>query len=396
MLVQERVTLGVQVNGKLRGTLELLKDTPETDVRAAALALPNVAKAVAGKPPRSVIVVANESSTWSFDRAPENTTAPDPFAATAWRKVALPPDMKLTAQRIEGFLRRPDPAVIAVLLYGPDQGLVRERADRLVATVAGDVTDPFRVADVAADSLKDDPARLRDEAAALPFSGGRRVVRIREGKDVLTNAVRNLLEVGGGAGWSSSKPAISDRVRRFGKSSNRRAMPLPCRAMPMRVMRWTGHRSRSYSARHGDRTGSNGLFAHSSRRRSRGDSQRAGEALYKGAGVIEVDDVLAVVGDAGAVSLDTIAYAACGGDSGLLDRGLATAFAEGLSAISLLRAVARHLQRLLKRVPRWRPAGARIRRWPRFGRPSSTASERLFARRWTFGMWRVSPMDCWC
>ena len=85
--------------------------------------------------------------------------------------------------------------MIAVLLYGPDQGLVRERADRLVATVAGDVTDPLGVADVAADLLKDDPARLRDEAAALPFSGGRRVVRIREGKDVLTNAVRNLLEV---------------------------------------------------------------------------------------------------------------------------------------------------------------------------------------------------------
>ena len=47
------------MNGKLRGTLELLKDTPEADVRAAALALPNVAKAVAEKPPRSVIVVAN-------------------------------------------------------------------------------------------------------------------------------------------------------------------------------------------------------------------------------------------------------------------------------------------------------------------------------------------------
>ena len=59
MLAAERVTLGVQVNGKLRGTLELLRDTPEADVRAAALALPNVAKAVAEKPPRSVIVVAN-------------------------------------------------------------------------------------------------------------------------------------------------------------------------------------------------------------------------------------------------------------------------------------------------------------------------------------------------
>ena len=59
MLIEQRVTLGVQVNGKLRGTLELAKDAPEPDVRAAALALPGVAKVIAGKAPRSVIVVAN-------------------------------------------------------------------------------------------------------------------------------------------------------------------------------------------------------------------------------------------------------------------------------------------------------------------------------------------------
>ena len=59
MLVEDRVTLGVQVNGKLRGTLDLPKDTPESEARAAALALPNVAKAISGKAPRSVIVVAN-------------------------------------------------------------------------------------------------------------------------------------------------------------------------------------------------------------------------------------------------------------------------------------------------------------------------------------------------
>jgi leucyl-tRNA synthetase len=57
--VDERVTLGVQVNGKLRGTLDLPKDAPESDARAAALALPNVAKAISGKTPRSVIVVTN-------------------------------------------------------------------------------------------------------------------------------------------------------------------------------------------------------------------------------------------------------------------------------------------------------------------------------------------------
>jgi leucyl-tRNA synthetase len=59
MLIDETVTVGVQVNGKLRGTIELPKDSGEDDARAAALALPNVTKAIDGKPPRKVIVVPN-------------------------------------------------------------------------------------------------------------------------------------------------------------------------------------------------------------------------------------------------------------------------------------------------------------------------------------------------
>jgi len=59
MLIDETVTVGVQVNGKLRGTIELPKDSNEDDARAAALALPNVTKAIDGKAPRKVIVVPN-------------------------------------------------------------------------------------------------------------------------------------------------------------------------------------------------------------------------------------------------------------------------------------------------------------------------------------------------
>ncbi|MFO1128904.1 MAG: leucine--tRNA ligase [Rhodospirillales bacterium] len=58
-LVDERVTVGVQVNGKLRGTLELVRDAEDDDARSAALALPAVAKVVAGKTPRSIVVVRN-------------------------------------------------------------------------------------------------------------------------------------------------------------------------------------------------------------------------------------------------------------------------------------------------------------------------------------------------
>jgi leucyl-tRNA synthetase len=56
-LVQDTVTLGVQVNGKLRGTIELAAGSAEADSRAAALALPGVVATLAGRAPRKVIVV---------------------------------------------------------------------------------------------------------------------------------------------------------------------------------------------------------------------------------------------------------------------------------------------------------------------------------------------------
>ncbi len=59
LLVEERITIAVQVNGKLRGTIDLPKDTSQKEAEAAALGLDNVTRAVAGKPVRKVIVVPN-------------------------------------------------------------------------------------------------------------------------------------------------------------------------------------------------------------------------------------------------------------------------------------------------------------------------------------------------
>jgi leucyl-tRNA synthetase len=56
MLVAESVTLPVQVNGKLKGRIEVPADTPENEVRAKALEA--VAAQLDGKEPRKVIVVA--------------------------------------------------------------------------------------------------------------------------------------------------------------------------------------------------------------------------------------------------------------------------------------------------------------------------------------------------
>ncbi|MGH7008770.1 MAG: leucine--tRNA ligase, partial [Stellaceae bacterium] len=59
LAVAETVTLAVQVNGKLRGTIEMPRDVGEADARQAALALPNVITALGGKMPRKTIVVPN-------------------------------------------------------------------------------------------------------------------------------------------------------------------------------------------------------------------------------------------------------------------------------------------------------------------------------------------------
>ncbi|GIJ68639.1 leucine--tRNA ligase [Virgisporangium ochraceum] len=56
LLVAESVTLPVQVNGKVRGRIEVPADTPDDDVRAKALEA--VAAQLNGKEPRKVIVVA--------------------------------------------------------------------------------------------------------------------------------------------------------------------------------------------------------------------------------------------------------------------------------------------------------------------------------------------------
>ena len=59
LLEENTITVAVQVNGKLRGSVPLPKDCDDAEAEAAALALPNVAKAMAGKPARKLIVVTN-------------------------------------------------------------------------------------------------------------------------------------------------------------------------------------------------------------------------------------------------------------------------------------------------------------------------------------------------
>ena len=57
LLIEDEVTIAIQVNGKLRDTLTMPRGTPNDTVEAAALASDKIVRLLDGKPPRKVIVV---------------------------------------------------------------------------------------------------------------------------------------------------------------------------------------------------------------------------------------------------------------------------------------------------------------------------------------------------
>lgn len=101
--------------------------------------------------------------------------------------------MKLQFRDIEPFVKKPDPRAVAILVYGPDEGLVRERIALLAKSAVADINDPFNVAEFSAHVLDDNPARLSDEALSISMMGGRRVVIVRNAGDGVTKPLESLL-----------------------------------------------------------------------------------------------------------------------------------------------------------------------------------------------------------
>ena len=101
----------------------------------------------------------------------------------------------LRGKEIDAFLARPDPGRPIILLYGPDAGLVRERADALLASAVDDPNDPFSLVRLDGDELSAEPSRLVDEAMTMPLFGGRRAIRVRAGSRSFASGVDTLAEM---------------------------------------------------------------------------------------------------------------------------------------------------------------------------------------------------------
>lgn len=259
--------------------------------------------------------------------------------------------MIVTGARVSGFLARPDPALRAALFYGPDYGLVRERAAALIGASGGDPDDPFATVELSAAQLHSDPAALADEAAALSFSGKRKVVRIRDPREALVGAIESwLAESPRGEALvvvEANELAKRAPLRRVFETAPA-AAAVPCYPDEgADLLRFIS----AALAEQGVTVSPDAaafLAARFGADRALGRRELEKLALYVGdGGRIDLDAAEACVGDSASASLGAVADAACAGDLPALDRALARAYADGQHPASVLRATARHVQRLL-------------------------------------------------
>lgn len=99
----------------------------------------------------------------------------------------------LKAADVDAFVARPDTARPVVLIYGPDSGLVSERARTIVRASVDNPDDPFSLVRIEGDDLSGNPLRLVEEANTIPLFGGRRAIWVKPTSRNIASAVESLL-----------------------------------------------------------------------------------------------------------------------------------------------------------------------------------------------------------
>lgn len=266
----------------------------------------------------------------------------------------------LKGKAIDAFLGARDKSVAAVLVYGPDLGLVRERADRIAALVTPDFKDPFNYLDLQDGDLKGEPSRLADELCALSLMGGERVVRIRSNGEGAAEAAKIAVD-GLDKGYLKANGVLIVEGGDLAKSSGLRktfetsktCVALPCYAdAPADIRALAAEAARAEDLRFDDDAlGLLVSFLGEDRGLSRAEIDKlilykGPKAVRQGPGTITLDDVKASLVDTISDAAGEAAGAAADGAPDRLATALHRLAGAGSSPIGTLRLAQREMTRL--------------------------------------------------
>ncbi len=268
--------------------------------------------------------------------------------------------MKIRPHDADRFLAKPSPDIQAVLIYGPDLGLVRERSRNLAQTHLGKPDQDLGLVDLTESDLKTDPARLADEISAMSMLSDKRVVRVQEAGEIAGRIVGDLLK-GLEDGSVVAEAALIIEAGNLTPRSKLRSLfekgqnvaAIACYADEGRALQDVIASTLSKADLRVQPAAIQMLLSRLGRDRglTRGELEKL--LLFKGvgtetfsAGEVSVDDVEASLGLGEEADIDTVIDAALAGDFDRLDRALTTALADGKPAAMILRAAGNHLGRL--------------------------------------------------
>lgn len=258
--------------------------------------------------------------------------------------------MKLTWKQIEPFVKSPDPKARVILIYGPDDGLMRERAKLVGKTIVPDLTDPFNVTTLTADQINDDTARLSDEAKAFSMMGGARLIRIENGADKITTTIKQYLE-----DPSTENLVIIEAGELTTRSSlrllcekSKNAAALPCYVEDERGVSQVIRQALTQENLMIDIDALNWLAANIAGDRGRVRGEIAKLITYMGQDKrkVTLHDVQACCGEAGSGSLDDLIYAVAGAQPQNAMMSYAQLLQEGIPVVVMLRSLQNHFRRL--------------------------------------------------
>lgn len=255
----------------------------------------------------------------------------------------------IKAQQAQSFVSAPDKAIVAVLVHGPDTGLVSERA-RLAATAlanrGGEEAEIIRIEEP---DLDGDPDRLVVELQTMPMFGGGKVVRTTAGRKINGALFKELFAAGAppaGLVCEAGNLKASDALRKLFESTAW-AAAVPCYADENRTLADLVREMTAAAGLRIERDAGDVLVNRlgADRALSRGEIEKL--ILYcAGRDSITVEDVEAIVGDATDTGLEYIAIAAASGEPDIVVAEFDRAVAAGENPQAVILVAQRYFQRL--------------------------------------------------
>ena len=254
-----------------------------------------------------------------------------------------------TAQ-IEKYLKKPDSAVKAFLVYGSNEGLIAEYVRKLIISVSEDLYDPFRVVYFNGADVNADAGLLSSEYNSQSLMGGRRVIVVRDADNNLTKQLKPMFENSNsdtlvviyssslnrkssltlwaeGADYAASIACYEDRDEDIFSTAKamfiENSITIGNEALQLLCARLSNDRKSTLGE-------IEKLITYLGDRRN-----------------VSVDDVKAVVSDQSSSNTDDVCFYTAGGSSEKSQKALQRLLNEGEEPITVVRALSNHFNRLI-------------------------------------------------